>query len=109
MKKLSEYLNKSVNEARQSRSGMKDNPYVCLVSTRNSDCAILLGEGLEEVMPPKIVKKVCKDLGLDYVDPSHDFDEEDLEDALPGAVIETGERRIIWYDMRDGSVDYYKL
>ena len=105
MKKLSELI----NEARPNRNGMKDHPYVCLVSTRNSDCAILLGEGLEEVMPPAKVKKVCKDLGLDYVDPSHDFDDMDEGDYLPGAVIETGERRIIWYDMWDGTVDYYKL
>ena len=105
MKKLSEFI----NEARPNRNGMRNNPYVCLVSTRNSDCAILLGEGLEEVMPPEQVKKVCKDLGLDYVDPSNDFDDMDEEDYLPGAVIETGNSRIVWYDMLDGTVDYYKF
>ena len=100
---------KYINEARPNRNGMRNNPYVCLVSTRSSDCAILLGEGLEEVMPPEQVKKVCKDLGLDYVDPSHDFDDMDPDEYLAGAVIETEQRRIIWYDMLDGTVDYYKL
>ena len=105
MKKLIDFL----NEGRPARSGMRDNPYVCLVSTRNSDCAILLGEGLEEVMPPEQVKKVCKDLGLDYVDPDHDFDDMDPNDYLAGAVVEAGETRIVWYDMLDGTVDYYKF
>ena len=104
MKNLADFI----NEARPNRNGMKDNPYVCLVSTRNTDCAILLGEGLEEVMGPEQVKKICKDLGLEYVTPEDDFDGE-LDGALPGAVIEAGEKRIIWYDMNDGTVDYYKL
>ena len=100
---------KYITEARPNRNGMRNNPYVCLVSTRNSECAILLGEGLEEVMSPEQVKKVCKDLGLDYVSPEHDFDDMDPNDYLPGAVVEAGETRIVWYDMLDGTVDYYKL
>ena len=88
-------------------SEARDNtPYVCLVSTRNSDCAILLGVSLKDVMNPEQVKALCKDLNLDYVDPEHDFDD-DLDGAMPGAVIETGERRIIWYDMNDGTVALY--
>ena len=82
-----------------------------LVSTRNSNCSIFLGPNFDQPYDEDEVKKICKDMGVKFRPIDDFFDEEEMEDlwvnVYPGAVIEDG--RLIWYDMADGTVDFYKL